>query len=59
MTAAVPIVRIDNVSKRFIIQKSKSLKERIVNAGRSAKFKRTSGPCATSTSRSRPVRRSA
>jgi ABC-2 type transport system ATP-binding protein len=39
MTTAVPIVRIDNVSKRFIIQKSKSLKERIVNAGRSAKFK--------------------
>jgi ABC-2 type transport system ATP-binding protein len=39
MAEAVPIVRVENVSKRFIIQKSKSLKERVVNAGRSAKFK--------------------
>ncbi|AXH35357.1 ABC transporter ATP-binding protein [Humibacter sp. BT305] len=35
----VPVVRLDDVSKRFVIQKTKSVKERIVNAGRSAKFK--------------------
>jgi ABC-2 type transport system ATP-binding protein len=29
------LVRIENVSKRFVIRKEKSLKERIVNAGRS------------------------
>jgi len=39
MVSTVPVVRLENVSKRFIIRKEKSLKERIVNAGRSAKFK--------------------
>lgn len=33
------IVQINDVSKRFVIRKEKSLKERLVNAGRSAKFK--------------------
>lgn len=36
---SVPIVRLNDVSKRFIIRKEKSLKERIVNAARSARFK--------------------
>ncbi|SMG12398.1 ABC transporter ATP-binding protein [Agreia pratensis] len=39
MASNVPVVRLENVSKRFVIRKEKSLKERIVNAGRSAKFK--------------------
>lgn len=39
MSSAVPVVRVENVSKRFIIRKEKSLKERIVNAGRSSKNK--------------------
>ncbi|MDN4639295.1 ABC transporter ATP-binding protein [Agreia sp. PsM10] len=39
MTSATPVVRVENVSKRFIIRKEKSLKERLVNAGRSSKFK--------------------
>jgi ABC-2 type transport system ATP-binding protein len=30
-----PVIRIDNVSKRFVIRKEKSLKERVVNFGRS------------------------
>ena len=30
-----PVIRIENVSKRFIIRKEKSLKERLVNFGRS------------------------
>jgi len=37
--AVVPIVRVNDVSKRFIIRKDNSLKERILNIGRSAKFK--------------------
>jgi ABC-2 type transport system ATP-binding protein len=37
--ALVPIVRVNNVSKRFIIRKDNSIKERILNFGRSAKFK--------------------
>jgi ABC-2 type transport system ATP-binding protein len=39
MSISVPIVQVNDVSKRFIIRKEKSLKERLVNAGRSAKFK--------------------
>jgi ABC-2 type transport system ATP-binding protein len=39
MAKSVPVVQLSNVSKRFVIRKEKSLKERIVNAGRSAKFK--------------------
>jgi len=35
----VPVVEINDVSKRFIIRKEKSLKERLVNAGRSKQFK--------------------
>ena len=30
-----PVIRIENVSKRFVIRKEKSLKERVVNFGRS------------------------
>jgi ABC-2 type transport system ATP-binding protein len=33
------VVRIDDVSKRFVIRKEKSLKERVVNFGRSQRFK--------------------
>jgi ABC-2 type transport system ATP-binding protein len=33
------VVRVENVSKRFIVRKEKSLKERIVNAGRSRRHK--------------------
>ncbi|GAA2242256.1 ABC transporter ATP-binding protein [Herbiconiux moechotypicola] len=39
MPNTVPIVQIDDVSKRFVIRKEKSLKERLVNAGRSKQFK--------------------
>lgn len=39
MSTSIPIVQVNDVSKRFIIRKEKSLKERLVNAGRSAKFK--------------------
>jgi ABC-2 type transport system ATP-binding protein len=35
----VPVVEVKDVSKRFIIRKEKSLKERLVNAGRSKQFK--------------------
>jgi ABC-type polysaccharide/polyol phosphate transport system ATPase subunit len=38
-TTAPVVVRIDDLSKRFVIRKEKSLKERIVNFGRSQKFK--------------------
>ncbi|ARC57428.1 Teichoic acids export ATP-binding protein TagH [Frondihabitans sp. 762G35] len=37
--AQVPVVTMDKVSKRFIIRKEKSLKERLVNFGRSRKHK--------------------
>ncbi|PPF60984.1 ABC transporter ATP-binding protein [Clavibacter michiganensis] len=36
---SVPVVQVNDVSKRFILRKEKSLKERIVNAGRSSRFK--------------------
>lgn len=52
-----PVIRIENVSKRFVMRKDKSLKERLVNFGRSNLHRRTSGPCGTSTSRSRQARR--
>ncbi|MCS5716618.1 ABC transporter ATP-binding protein [Herbiconiux sp. CPCC 205763] len=39
MASHVPVVEINDVSKRFIIRKEKSLKERLVNAGRSKQFK--------------------
>ncbi|WP_323743458.1 ABC transporter ATP-binding protein [Agreia pratensis] len=39
MSESVSLVQINDVSKRFVIRKEKSLKERLVNAGRSAKFK--------------------
>jgi ABC-2 type transport system ATP-binding protein len=32
---STPVIRIENVSKRFVIRKDKSLKERLVNFGRS------------------------
>jgi ABC-2 type transport system ATP-binding protein len=35
MTHDVPVVRVSDVSKRFVIRKEKSLKERVVNFGRS------------------------
>src|ERR1700742_3039060 len=35
MPSSTPIVQISDVSKRFVIHKEKSLKERIVNARRS------------------------
>ncbi len=37
--ASTPIVRVADVSKRFVIRKEKSVKERVVNAGRSKKHK--------------------
>ncbi|MCW2527527.1 MAG: transporter related protein [Pseudonocardiales bacterium] len=39
MTASTTVIRVDNVSKRFIIRKEKSLKERVVNFGRSQEHK--------------------
>jgi ABC-type polysaccharide/polyol phosphate transport system ATPase subunit len=40
VTAAFPeVVRVRNVSKRFVIRKDKSLKERVVNFGRSNRHK--------------------
>ena len=39
MAEHVPVVEVNDVSKRFIIRKEKSLKERLVNAGRSKQFK--------------------
>ncbi|MBN9621141.1 MAG: ABC transporter ATP-binding protein, partial [Actinobacteria bacterium] len=33
------VVRVENASKRFVIRKEKSLKERVVNAGRSRRHK--------------------
>ncbi|SDI94055.1 ABC-2 type transport system ATP-binding protein [Frankineae bacterium MT45] len=39
MTTSTTVVRIDDVSKRFVIRKDKSLKERIVNLGRSNQHK--------------------
>jgi ABC-2 type transport system ATP-binding protein len=35
----VPIVRVENVSKRFIIRKDKSIKERLTNFGRGARHR--------------------
>jgi ABC-2 type transport system ATP-binding protein len=35
----VPVIRVDNLSKQFVIRKEKSLKERLVNFGRSQRFK--------------------
>lgn len=37
--STVPVITMDGVSKRFIIRKEKSLKERLVNFGRSRKHK--------------------
>lgn len=37
--ASVPVITMNDVSKRFIIRKEKSLKERLVNFGRSRKHK--------------------
>jgi ABC-2 type transport system ATP-binding protein len=39
VSSHVPVVQVNDVSKRFIIRKEKSLKERLVNAGRSKQFK--------------------
>ncbi len=39
MAGNTPVVEVNDVSKRFIIRKEKSLKERLVNAGRSKQFK--------------------
>lgn len=38
-SSVVPIVRVNDVSKRFVIRKDNSVKERILNFGRGAKFK--------------------
>lgn len=35
----VPIVKVNDVSKRFVIRKDNSVKERLLNFGRAAKFK--------------------
>ncbi|GGI36982.1 hypothetical protein GCM10010988_11670 [Cnuibacter physcomitrellae] len=39
MVSHVPVVQVNDVSKRFVIRKEKSLKERLLNWGRSQKFK--------------------
>jgi len=39
MSSDTAVVRVSDVSKRFVIRKEKSLKERIVNAGRSKRYK--------------------
>ena len=52
---ATPVIEIKDLSKRFVIRKDKSLKERLVNA---TCTKTTSGPCKASTSRSSPEARS-
>lgn len=39
MNAIEPVVRVTDVSKRFIIHKEKSLKERLLNFGESKKYK--------------------
>jgi ABC-2 type transport system ATP-binding protein len=39
MGTGVPVVQISDVSKRFVIRKEKSLKERVVNFGRSNRHK--------------------
>lgn len=36
---SVPIVRVEGVSKRFVIRKDKSIKERLTNFGRGARFR--------------------
>ncbi|WP_309134392.1 ABC transporter ATP-binding protein [Cellulomonas sp.] len=36
---SIPVVRVQGVSKRFVIRKEKSLKERLVNFGRSNRWK--------------------
>lgn len=38
-SAGVPIVRVKDVSKRFVIRKDKSVKERLLNFKRSAEHK--------------------
>ncbi|MDR5700375.1 ABC transporter ATP-binding protein [Agromyces aerolatus] len=38
-TSAVPIVRVENVSKRFVIRKDKSIKERLTNFNRGARHR--------------------
>jgi len=38
-TELVPIVKVNDVSKRFVIHKDNSLKERILNFGRGAKYR--------------------
>ena len=52
MTRRPPLVRSTDVSKRFVLHKDKSLKERIVNFGRRAGTATTSGRSVTSTSTS-------
>lgn len=39
VSPAVPIVRVEGVSKRFVIRKDKSIKERLTNFGRGARFR--------------------
>ena len=39
MSSAVTVIRVSNASKRFVIRKEKSLKERLVNLGRSNQHK--------------------
>ena len=43
----VNVVEISNVSKRFVIHRDKSLKERVVNSGGPTCTRTTSGPCVT------------
>jgi ABC-2 type transport system ATP-binding protein len=39
VSTSTPVIRVQDVSKRFIIHKEKSIKERVVNFGRSQKYK--------------------
>ncbi|MET3636776.1 MULTISPECIES: ABC transporter ATP-binding protein [Curtobacterium] len=39
MSTATPIVRVQDVSKRFVLHKEKSLKERVLSAGRNNAFR--------------------
>ncbi|WIA99017.1 ABC transporter ATP-binding protein [Curtobacterium sp. MCBA15_012] len=39
MSPATPIVRVQDVSKRFVLHKEKSLKERVLSAGRNSAFR--------------------
>ncbi|WP_324274285.1 hypothetical protein [Blastococcus brunescens] len=50
------IIRVTDVSKRFILHKEKSLKERVLRGGRRSGHSEDFWRCATSTCPSRPAR---